>query len=290
MRSSPSRGWVPSVVGHQLAPELAGAPPRAGVGWGTLITLLAVCALALLAPGCSSRPGPGATCDTCSTAEASPVASGEDAKAVAAAAAADGGQHAGSQPVMMDPARLAPQTVWNRGSGPNTNSPTSTETRSQAGAPAVNQGLILPNAATASASIGDNPAVKAILARLEDLRAAWKTAVERGQADLAKTISEQLDATEARLLAASSAASGGASTTNIYDLRGSRVSQIVANGSKSGDGPGGAISADTGKVVGDSADRVVGATMAGPAEPIPEGPASGLPVAPAPAAPAEQPK
>lgn len=291
---------VPRLAGNTITPELA-LEKRSRFGFGTFVALTMACAIALFVPGCTASgfrptgagPGPGAACDSCSAAEASPVASGRDAQAVAAAAAADGGQRSSNQPIMMDPARLAPQTVWNRGSGPNTNSPTSTETRSQAGAPAVNQGLILPNAASASASIGDNPAVKAILSRLEDLRGAWKQAIAEHAVDQAKALSEQLDSTEARLLAASAAVSGGAQTTNVYDLRGARVSQIVANGSKSGDGPGGAISAETGKVVGDSADKVVGATMMGPAEAPATGPPSGLseplpPLPPSPTTPAPE--
>lgn len=247
------------------------------------IVLLAALVAATLA-GCTSAarrdPGPGAACDECAVAEASPTVTGEDARAVSAAAAADGGQRAGSQPVQTDPGARGVNTVWNRGAGPNTNSPTTTETRSLAGAPAVNQGLILPNAASASAAIADNPAVKAILARLEILRVAWKEAVSRGDREGAKAIADQLDNAEGRLLAASASVAGGASTTNVYDLRGARVSQIVANGSKSGDGPGGAISADTGRVVSDGAAKTVESTMAGPDLAIPSGPVTGAPFAP----------
>lgn len=243
--------------------------------------------VAVGATACASGPrrlggvGPGGdgSCDTCAATEVTPIANGDDARQAAAAAAATGGQEASNQPVMSDPVRLQPNTVWNRGAGPNTNSPTSTDVRSQAGAPSVNQGLVLPSSATASASVADNPAVKALLERLGDLRQAWKDAVGRGAMDTAATIGQAIDAAESRLLAASSAAGGGQHTT-IYDLRGARVSQIVANGSKSGDGPGGAITPDTATAVGAATKDVVGSTMAGDTT-IPEGPPSGLPAAPA---------
>ena len=74
-------------------------------------------------------------------------------------------------------------------------------------------------------------------------------------------------------------AAGAGGTTNVYDLRGARVSQIVANGSKSGDAPGGSIPADTATAVGAAADKVVDATMKGEPTVIPEGPPSGLPAA-----------
>lgn len=247
------------------------------------IVLSAGALVLALASGCASgvrptgRTGPAGdgSCDACTAAEVAPIARGDDARQAAAAAAATGGQEASNQPVMTDPARLQPQTVWNRGSGPNTNSPTSTDVRSQAGAPSVNQGLVLPTAATAHASVADNPAVRAVQERLADLRAAWKDAVARGAMDAAKALSEQMDTAEARLLSATAAAGGG-QVTNVYDLRGARVSQIVANGSKSGDGPGGAISPDTATAVGAATKDVVGSTMAGDTT-IPAGPPSGLP-------------
>ena len=222
----------------------------------------------------SSGPAGTGECDACARAEVTPPAT--EGSGAAASAAADGGQRASNQPVMSDPARIQPQTVWNRGAGPNTNSPTSTDVRSQAGAPSVNQGLVLPTNAIASANAADSPAVKAVLERLADLRAAWKDAIARGAVDQAKALSDQMDVAEARLLSATASAGGG-QTTNVYDLRGARVSQIVANGSKSGDGPGGSISPDTATAVGGAADKVVDATMKGTPTEIPEGPPSGLP-------------
>lgn len=228
-----------------------------------------------LTPGARTGPSGDGGCDGCALAEVQPTATGDHAGQATAAAAAAGGQRASNQPVMSDPARLQPQTVWNRGSGPNTNSPTTTDVRSQAGAPSVNQGLILPAQANAAANLADNPAVQAVQARLADLRAAWKDAVARGAMDTAAVLSAQLDTAEARLLAATASAGGG-SVTNVYDLRGSRVSQIVANGSKSGDGPGGAITPDTASAVGAATGDVLKSTMAGETT-IPEGPPSGLP-------------
>lgn len=253
-----------------------------------LIPFLSVC-LALVLSACTSAlgragapaSGPGGTgeCDSCAQAEVSQPALAPGG--VAQAAAADGGQTASNQPTQRDPGARGIHTAINRGSGANTDSSVTSEVRSQAGAPSVNQGLILPTTATASASIADNPGVKAILSRLADLRAAWKDALARGNVELAGQLSTQIDTAEARLIAASAGASQG-TVYNVYDLRGSRNSQIVANGSKSGDGKGGAVDPEGADAIGRSAADVTKNALGSEPAPVPEGPASGLPPLPAP--------
>ena len=245
-----------------------------------LPTLLLLLTVALLLPACAAgglhgpkwanQPGPGT--DACSVPDEVPETPSAE---TAAAAGARGGQEASNQPVQSDPGARGVVTTWNRGSGPNISTPTTTETRSQAGAPSVNQGLILPTSAFANAA--ESPAVKALLARGETLRAALGDAIKRNDSLAIASITTALDRLDDRLVAATAAAGG--STTNVYDLRGARVSQIVANGSKSGDGPGGAIAPDTAAAVGAAADKVVDATMRGVPEVIPEGPATGAPAA-----------
>ena len=242
----------------------------------TLFPLVAALAVAFPLAACSTAPsrflgqnGPSSAAD-CAPGEvpASPAEPG----APTATAAVDGGQKASAQPEQKDYGVRGVNTVWNRGSGPNTNSPTTTETRSQAGAPAVNQGLVIPAAALASANAADSPAVQAILARLSALRDAHAQALARGQVDLARELASQMDAAESRLIAASGAASG--SLTVNYNFQGSRNSQIVANGSKSGDGPAGAIAPDTAAAVGKAADAAVKSVMTAPdAVPTPAAPA-----------------
>lgn len=234
---------------------------------------LAAALAAFVLPACTGalpsrylgQNGPGSAAD-CAPGEV--PQSPADPAAPRVTAGADGGQKASSQPIQQDPGVRGVNTTWNRGSGPNTNSPTTTESRSQAGAPAVNQGLVIPTAASASANAADNPAVQAISARLSALRDAYATALSRGQTDVAREIALQMDAAEARLIAAS-VASGGGSVVNNYNFQNSRNSQIVANGSKSGDGPAGAIDAGTAAAVGKAADSAVRSTMNAPAEPLP---------------------
>jgi len=235
------------------------------------VALTSCSAAGLHGPRWANQPGPST--DACGAPNEVPDT---PEAAAAAAAGARGGQEASNQPVQSDPGARGVNTVWNRGSGPNTNSPTTTESRSQAGAPSVNQGLILPTSAFASAA--ESPAVKALLARGETLRAALADAIKRNDAMAIASITTALDRLDDRLVAATAAA--GSPTTNVYDLRGARVSQIVANGSKSGDAPGGAIAPDTASAVGAAADRVVDATMRGTPETIPAGPPTGAPGAP----------
>ena len=233
----------------------------------SLIVQLAACAAGgFHGPRALNQPGPAT--DACSAPGEVPEAPEASS---AAAAGARGGQEASNQPVQSDPGARGVNTVWNRGAGPNTNSPTTNETRSQAGAPSVNQGLILPTSAFANAA--ESPAVKALLARAETLRTALADAIRRNDAATISVLMSGLAAIDDKLVAATAAAGG--STTNVYDLRGARVSQIVANGSKSGDGPGGAIAPDTAAAVGAAADKVVDATMRGEPTVIPDGPPSG---------------
>lgn len=257
------------------------------------VVVMAMAALiALFTPGCASgargagRTGPAGegSCDQCALQEVAPAATAQDAATAAAAASARGGQEASNQPVMTDTVRLQPATVWNRGAGPNTNAPVSTDVRSQAGAPSVNQGLILPTSASAHAAIGDNPGVRAIVLRLEDLRAAWREAVSKGNVPLAAQLDQAIDATSARLLAASTGASSG-TTYNVYDLRGSTNIQTVGNGSRSGDGPAGAMQPEAIGAFGTGAAGVVESATKNRGA-IPPGPPSGLPAPAEPAAPA----
>lgn len=299
MRTKTQHPWRPVAAadGLSIETELGEARPRGGLS--TMLVVLAACLAALFVPGCASgirptgRTGPAGEggCDACSLQETAPAATARDAADVAAAsAAARGGQEASNQPVMTDTVRLQPATVWNRGAGPNTNSPVSTDVRSQAGAPSVNQGLILPTSASAHAAIGDNPGVRAIVLRLEDLRAAWREAVSKGNVTLAAQLDQQIEATSARLLAASTGASSG-TTYNVYDLRGSTNIQTVGNGSRSGDGPAGAMQPEAIGAFGTGAAGVVESATKNRGA-IPPGPPSGLPVTPEPTpAPApEQPR
>lgn len=300
MRPKTQHPWRPVAAADGLSFETEIGEAHRGRGsLGSLVVILAAMLLAVFTPGCASGPrGVGRTgpageggCDACSLQETAPAATAQDASNVAAAAAAArGGQEASNQPVMTDTVRLQPATVWNRGSGPNTNNPVSTDVRSQAGAPSVNQGLILPTSASAHAAIGDNPGVRAIVLRLEDLRAAWREAVSKGNVTLAAQLDQQIDATSARLLAASTGASSG-TTYNVYDLRGSTNIQTVGNGSRSGDGPAGAMQPEAIGAFGTGAAGVVESATKNRG-PIPDGPASGLPPelapAPTPAAPAPE--
>lgn len=243
-----------------------------------LVSLLAALLAVVMLPACAgltgpralNQPGPATDCSVAPD----EVPETPDASS-AAAAGARGGQEASNQPVQSDPGARGVHTTWNRGAGPVTANPVTTESRSQAGAPSVNQGLILPTSAFASAA--ESPAVKALLERAAVLRASLSDAIKRNDSLAIATLLGALDKIDERLITATAAAGG--STTNVYDLRGARVSQIVANGSKSGDGPGGAIAPDTAAAVGAAADKVVDATMRGVPETIPEGPPSGVPAA-----------
>lgn len=237
----------------------------------SLIVQLAACAAGgFHGPKALNQPGPAT--DACSAPGEVPEAPEASS---AAAAGARGGQEASNQPVQSDPGARGTHVTWNRGAGPVTANPVTTESRSQAGAPSVNQGLILPTSAFASAA--ESPAVKALLERAAVLRASLSDAIKRNDSLAIATLLGALDKIDERLITATAAAGG--STTNVYNLQGARVSQIVANGSKSGDGPGGAIAPDTAAAVGAAADKVVDATMRGVPETIPEGPPSGVPAA-----------
>ena len=146
-------------------------------------------------------------------------------------ASAEGGQRNTYQPTQDDPGARNINTVWARG-GPASSTPTSTDTKSQATGPAVNQGLILPTSATNGANPADNPAVAAITARLAMLRAQYATALSHGQPDLAASIATQMDGAEARLTAAVSASVG--EVTNNFNFQNSVNTQTVGAGSHSG--------------------------------------------------------
>lgn len=251
-----------------------------------LFLLALVAGIAL--PACSSGlgtmaagRGPGATCDPCSDVEAAPaVPPGQAGEVAQAAAAARSGQDASSQPVQTDPARIQPTVVWNRGSGPNVNAPASAENRSQAGAPAVNQGLVFPASAMASVDSPNARVLGTLQATLDRLMDAWtaeKDPVLKAQ------LWASVDSTMNRLAQAGSM--GGAGQTSNYYFDGARIVQVVANGSKSGDGAGTAIDPSNAKNIGEATADMVRGVVTGedPAE-LRRGrdAAAGLPLTPAP--------
>lgn len=251
------------------------------------------CALVLAAPAltaCSSSMGrlgsPGATAGpgtSCTTAEAetAPPVPGASSP-TAAAAAARSGQDASSQPVQTDPARIAPVTTWNRGSGANVNAGTAQENRSQAGAPAVNQGLVFPANAMANANSPQRAGVDALQQALRQLLEQYGKATESTER---AQLWAAVDATMQRLEVATAGMAGNGATT--YNLQGARIVQVVANGSKSGDAPGDSLDPQNAKSIGEAAAKMIqnvaGAPEGGP-------PATGLaPSEPLPAVPAPAP-
>lgn len=185
---------------------------------------------------------------------------------VAQTATAEGGQRASNQPNQADPGARGIHTTWNRGAGPNADSSTTTESRSQAGAPSVNQGLILPTSADVG---GGASSVKEAAANVAMLREALKMAYATNAPNV-DAIFRQLS--EAQLALA--AAEQGARPQITYNLQGAVSNQTVANGSKSGGGD----NADTVATPGSRAVRAPGAPAVLAPVP-PEAPA----VAPAPA-------
>lgn len=219
--------------------------------------------------------GPGTSCASADAEVAPPV---PGASSAAAAAAARSGQDASSQPVQTDPARIAPVTTWNRGSGANVNAGTSAENRSQAGAPAVNQGLVFPANAMANANSPQRAGVDALQEALRKLLEQYGKAenpTDRAQLWAA------VDATMQRLEVATAGMAATGGTT--YNLQGARIVQVVANGSKSGDAPGDSLDPQNAKSIGEAAAKMIG-NVAGTPESGP--PATGL----APAAPAAAPE
>lgn len=251
-------------------------------------TLLLVLALCCLFPACSTT-GPGAACDPCATKE---VESGADATAPfaqAAAASAKGGQEASNQPVQMDPGARGVFTPISRGAGSQTATNTTEESRSQAGAPSVNQGLVLPTAADARTGGGVSPVVASLQSYVDDLRAQLKMAMLDPTAppDKANRIIEALNVAISQMAQAQSSAQ--AQVHNTYHLEGARIVQSVANGSNSGDGTT-AIDPKAAAAVAGPTSEAVRATMAAPEpapmpapaapEARPEPPAGAAPVAP----------
>lgn len=194
--------------------------------WAVTAAILALLTLA----ACSSGPGPGAACDTCAVAEAS--ATGPFAEA--AAAAADGGQTASNQPIQQDPGARHVYTPVSRGTGNQSVTTTTNDPRSQAGAPSVNQGLILPTEANAATGGGVSPVVASLQGYIDDLRTQYKLAVMQGDHELEKRISDNIDRAISQMAQAQASTRGV--TNNTFNLQGSVNTQTVANGSNSGDG------------------------------------------------------
>lgn len=200
--------------------------------WNLSLLVLAFVAMTNLC-GCASS-GPGVACSPCEQTGA--VAQANEPGAQAAAAAARGGQEASNNPQQGDHVPLKPLTVVSSGSGAATVNPTQTDTRSQAGAPSVNQGLVLPASADARTGGGVSPVVASLQAYIDDLRASLKMAMLDPTAppDKANRIMDAINAAVGQM--AQAQASAQASTHNTFNLQGAVVTQTVANGSASGDG------------------------------------------------------
>lgn len=227
--------------------------------------IVVVAAGLVLLAACKSGPGP--ECDKCAEAEANPVAAMPGAQA--AGAAASGGQRASNQPELYDTARISPFTVVGRGTGDTNPSISSTETRSLAGAPSVNQGLVLPATAEASTGGGVSAAVQEERELIRDLRAQLAFAVSSGDNSTRDKLLEEIRAAMNRLSAAS------IPTPNVvhYHLENSKTVQTVANGAKSGDTPGTAVDAEAAKAIAEPAARAVGSVMTAPETPAVPAPA-----------------
>lgn len=193
--------------------------------------LLAACALA----GCSTT-GPGAACDPCATGETGPANEATGPLAQAAQANARGGQEASNQPIQTDPGARNVHTPISRGAGAQTVTDTSTEERSQAGAPSVNQGVVLPTSADARTGGGVSPVVASLQSYIDDLRASLKMAMldPSSPPDKANRIMEAINSAVSQM--AQAQASAQAHVSNTYHLEGAVITQTVANGSASGDG------------------------------------------------------
>lgn len=219
-------------------------------------------------PGASDGPGTGG-CDVCDATR--PFA---DSPA-ATVAAAEGGQRASNQPTQMDPARINPYTVVGRGSGATSSTTANRELRSQAGAPSVNQGLILPVDADAASGGGISPVVASLQALLDSENERLDLEADPEER---RKIRESIAGLVTAMAQAQSTAQGV--THNTYNLQGARVVQSVANGSKSGDSPGGAIDPEGAAAVGAALGPVGAAAMEAespPESPLPEPSPSSLP-------------
>lgn len=240
---------------------------------------------ALAFAGCSTT-GPGAACDPCATEEVSPSAEATGPLGQAAAASARGGQEASNQPVQSDPGARGVFTPISRGAGSQTATNTTNESRSQAGAPSVNQGVVLPTAADARTGGGVSPVVATLQGVVDDLRTQLKLAIMENNADKEARLTAALDRAISQM--AQAQASAQAQTVNNYHLENSVITQTVANGSASGDGQN-AIDPANAKSLAEGMPQVVdaaGRAKAAGAQPD----RSVTPEFPAPAPAPEQPK
>ncbi len=216
--------------------------------------------LAALLAACQS--GPAADCDDCAVAEAQAAAPFGQA----AAASASGGQKASNQPTMSDPGSPGVSTTINRGSGPNSSTQSNKDHRSQAGAPSVNQGLVLPTeASAATGGSGVSPAVLELQEFVKDLRAQLAMSMAQGDAEARTALLAEIRGALAMLAEASQ--SNPPTTTNNYNFNGARIIQSVANGSKSGDAPGGAVDPEAAAAIGAPLAKAAEAAMTGEASP-----------------------
>lgn len=189
------------------------------------LALLAVFALTGCASHLLGQQGTASDDHTaCNEVPPSPVT-----PATTEAAQARGGQEASNQPVQSDPGARGIQTTWARG-GPATNSSSTTESRSQAGAPSVNQGLILPT--EASVGGGGSPAVVQAAENVKMYRLQMQVALADPNTPAAKidAISKMLSDAQVAL---ATAESGSRPVVN-FNLQNSTNTQTVANGSRSG--------------------------------------------------------
>jgi hypothetical protein len=206
--------------------------------------------------------------------EVKPSAEATGPLAQAAAAGAKGGQEASNQPVQSDPGARGVFTPISRGAGAQTASNTTSESRSQAGAPSVNQGLVLPTAASAQTGGGVSPVVASLQAYMDDLRASLKLALLDPSTPPSRVseIMAQINTVAGQM--AQAQASAQATTHNTYNLQGAVVTQTVANGSASGDGQN-AIDPANAKAVAEGLPQVVraAAEAKGAAGPVADSPA-----------------
>lgn len=239
-----------------------------------MLRLVLAAFAAMIVAGCSTA-GPAVDCDSpCDpVAMAAPVGDG-----TAAAAAARGGQTATNQPMMQDHGRVQPYTVVGRGSGPTNSVQSNVDTRALAGAPSVNQGLVLPTGAKAEANGGApvNPAVEEIRTEIRTLRDRAQMAFNMGNMPLYEQVSAQLKDAYDRLQTSMASVNYG-TVNNNYHFDGARIVQSVANGASSGDSPTQAIDPEAARAIGENTARAVEATMGGEDAP----PAGAAPVAPA---------
>lgn len=195
--------------------------------YGTWAALVA----ALLLTGClTPRPGPGADCDPCAQAEATPVGAGSSA----AAAAASGGQRANQAPFAEDTARLAPQTTIGRGQGATTSSSQDSESRHVASGGAQNLGVVLPTEANAATLGGVSPAVQEAAMTVKAARDAYQMAAcsPTTTTERLRFLAEQLSSAQAALNAAQAGSQVQYVTNNNF--QGSRVQQFGVSTSATG--------------------------------------------------------